>query len=342
MNNNLELDEIDNKIIELVNQGLVYSEISNIIGISKNELIKRINKIKNKRENEQRKQVEDEMDDIEKQIIKYMKKGLTQKEMAERIGVTQPAIGYRIKKIEKQYGIILKLKVNHNQKMESKNKDNEIIEMIKQGLSFQQVANNLGISKQAVSQRVKNIEQTHKVKLPRKKISGKPPKTEIDSIDIQIIEFLNQGLLQYEIAKILNLSHQTISMRVKKIEHIEQIELPKNNFKLFTEKELDELDLRIIELVNQGLTQKQISNELGMSQASISNKIRRIEEMYGTKIRKSKSKNTIDGVPRKEFAKMIVQLIHSKNATVNQVKQIAQYYGVNIDKELDAINENER
>ncbi len=123
----------------------------------------------------------------------------------------------------------------------------------------------------------------------------------IDDIDMKIIEYLEKGFNQKEIAQMIFVSQSSVSQRIKKME-LSGIKLERN-------KRLDEIDYMIIELLKDGVKQKEIARRLGITEYNVTIRIKKIKE-FGFDIDKLKCetldkkiiKSTEEGLTHKEIA----------------------------------------
>ena len=92
-------------------------------------------------------------------------------------------------------------------------------------------------------------------------------------------------------------------------------------------KESKELNEKIYALKEQGLTYRKISEHLAEDGTFLSRQA--IDQRY---------KKTL-GLKEKQLAKAILKLITTKKATLEQVKIIADYYGVDLEKTMNSLEE---
>ena len=208
----------DQQIIELVKEGLTHREIADKMGVTASAIQQRIKKIEERQGIKLPRRTNiGKIDD--EQIIELTKKGLTQQEIADRMGVTQVAIQYRIKRIEERQGIKLP------RRTDIRKIDNEqIIEWTREGLMQQEIADRMGVTKSTIKKRIKRIEESQGIKLPRQKRGAKRKN---DGKDQQIIEWTREGLTQQEIADRMGVTKSAIQQRIKRIEERQGIKLPR-------------------------------------------------------------------------------------------------------------------
>ena len=140
-------------------------------------------------------------------------------------------------------------------------------------------------------------------------------KQENDKIDNAIIQGLGEGKTISQIAIEQGISQQAVSNRIKKMKE-RGVEIPKTSKK---KQENDEIDDSIIYGLKEGKTISQIAIEQGISYPAVFNRIKKMKER-GVEIPAKK-------ITRQEFEKAINNLIKSKNATKDQIKKLAEFYG---------------
>ena len=88
-----------------------------------------------------------------------------------------------------------------------------------------------------------------------------------------------------------------------------RIEIPKNKKK----RKITDKDIIIIDNINKGMSQSEISRELNISREAVSKKV-------------------IKQFNSKELANAIIKLKEAKKATPEQIQIIADYYGIDINE----------
>jgi DNA-binding CsgD family transcriptional regulator len=89
----------------------------------------------------------------------------------------------------------------------------EAMELQRQGFTYQQIADKLGITREAVSYRLTNA---------RRRIAGlivnkaKPNKTQLTQKEAEVLALRNQGLKYQQIADELGISHKKVKSRLWK------------------------------------------------------------------------------------------------------------------------------
>ncbi|MBR0350736.1 MAG: winged helix-turn-helix transcriptional regulator [Clostridia bacterium] len=299
-------DEIDNKILELLENGLNQTQISDRIGLSNATISNRIKRMKERGMVIPKK----EENDIYNQILTLLKSGLNQTQIANEIGISICSISYRIKKM-KEKGIISKKKRVENDEI-----DNKILELLENGLKKKEIEAILNISHFTISKRIKIMKEQGKV-IPKKS-------RKIDKIDKKILELLEQGLSQIQIAEKIGRSNGNISYRIKKMKEL-GIVIPK--------KEENDIDNQILTLLKSGLNQTQVAKVLGVSHVTICVRIKKMKEKE--KVIKTKENYNNNDVQKeikeetdKDIAQKIVNLMITKKASIEQVISIAKIYQV--------------
>ena len=259
------------------------------------------------------------MDQIDMEILKGLKEGKNQVQIGRNLKLSKQAVSKRVK-IMKEKGIeIPKNEIN-----------DKILEGLQKGKTQNEIAIELKVSLGTVSKRIRDMKEKG-IEIPKSK-SGRKPKKENDEIDNKILEGLQKGKTQLEMAKKLNLSFVTISKRIKKMKE-RGIEIPKSKRGRKPKKENDEIDNKILEELQKGETQKQIGKKVNVTQQTISKRIKKmkkrgVEVPKKKKSRKSKKEN--DEINNKKLAEMIVKLILDKKGTKEQALIMGKEYGVEI------------
>ena len=180
------------------------------------------------------------------------------------------------------------------------------------------IATKIGMAYSSIRLRIKKIENLLGRKLPRN--DGRK-KVVIDEIDEQIIEYLGQGLTIREIEAILN--RVDISYRIDMIERMYGKRLQRRG--IHKKDSNYEIDNIISKGLADGKTQTAIAEELGISQQRVSQRKKKIVQRDNQKL-----------------AKMIVNLIFTKHATIEQIRLIGDYYGIDVEEVLNSLDEQER
>ena len=297
-------------------------------------------------------------DIIDYKILDLLEQGLNYKQIEVELGLSDRVISYRVRAMRER-GIEIPdiIKTGRPRRIINDEKDNKILELLEKGLTQAQIANKLHISKQAVSKKIKNMKERG-IEIPEKKKAVILQK-EIKNyeLDNKIVELLEKGLNKKEIVNILNVSYYSVSNRIKILEK-QGIKSTKNIKRGRPKKTSnDEKDNKIIELLEQGLTQTQIADILGITQVSISKRISSMKNRnidISHKINNNSKKienNEIKDIPKEKIeikemniANRIVNLMNTKNANVEQVRAMAKLYQVDeeVEKILKSLDDKER
>ena len=289
-----------------------------------------------------------ENDEKDNKILELLENGLNQTEIGNQLGVSSTAIWLRIQNMKKR-GVKIP-KITKRRKTENDEKDNKILELLGKGLSQAETGRQLGVSADVISKRIKKMRERG-IKIPE---TTKRRKTESYEKDNKILELLENGLNQTEIAGELGVSVDAISKRIKKMRERGVIIPPKIKRR---KTESYEKDNKILELLEKGLTRAEIGNQLGLSKISIKKRIKNMREQ-GIEIPKrikaktdnnKEVKNNIVAEFKEEktelkIAKEIVNLMNTKKASAEQVRVMAEIYGVDAEVEelLQSLDEQER
>lgn len=186
---------------------------------------------------------------INEEIIELFKQGKTQKEIAQNFHCSQATLSRKIKTL-KELGLIDENIINqHNSNVSIKlsNIDNQILELLKQRKTQNEIANILNCSLRKIGSTVKKLKETGIINE--------------DYINEQLIELIRQGKTCKEISEELQYSISTVSRKINS--------LKKKNILFRTDQ--------IIELFRQGKTYKQIGDLLNLSEETIQKKVKSLK-----------------------------------------------------------------
>ena len=265
-----------------------------------------------------------ELDEYDFKIIDGLKKGLTYEQIRDKVGLSKSGVCQRVKRIERITGMTFpRNKKGLKRKTEPDEIDEEIIGYLEQELTQKQIAIKVGLAQATVCSRIKTIEKIKGIKFPRKQ--GRS--VEIDETDKQIIEFLKQGLSYREIAEAQNVTISFVNYRIRKIEEFQGTKLERRRWikKNNTDVLDDYINKQIIDGLDNGLNQSEIARNIGVTRQAISER-----------------KKLIDKEINKRLAKQIVKLIYTKHATIEQIKIIGEYYGVDVEEVINSLKGQER
>ena len=344
--NENEIDEKDKKIIQLRESGLSQREIGIKMGISTSTVSKRIQKIKRLTGQEIKRPWE--QDDFEEKIIVLRKQELSIGKIAKLLNVGYNKIASRLIEIQESQGIQLP---NGHKKAGINNIDIRIKEYIEQGLKQYEIASILGITHQRVSQRKQKMERLLQIKIL--------PIKNLDETDEIILDLMNKQMTKRQIANKVNLSLKKVYSRIKKIEKIKNIKFPRHSAGRI--QKIDEIDKQIIELLEKGLSQQKVADTLEYKLGSIRRRMDKIEKLLDIRLpRKARGRKSNSNVgilfgkrassignisiqdkdeKREELLiKGIANLQKTKNASIEQLKQMGEYYNIDFKKLQDAID----
>ena len=312
------LDEIDEQIIEYLKRGFIQKEIARMIFVSESTVHNRIKKMEEsgiKLERNKR------LDEIDYMIIDFLKDGIKQNDIAKRLNITQYSVFSRIKKIQ-EFGYDI-------DKLKYKTLDRKILDSVKDGLTYDEIAKTLGVDRGVVEYRIicmskKGIETTKRGNiipiLERQKMKEDREKIEsLSDIDKRILMYLDEGLSILEITRITNAPRQLISIEIRKMKE--------NGIRLPSYDKSREVFI----LLREGLSYKEIAKILNASTKTINTIVRnKIEEE--TKL--SKKVIDLNNISREKMIESLYSLKNTKNATPEQIKILADCFGIDLENEL--------
>lgn len=145
--------------------------------------------------------------------------------------------------------------------------DEKLKQLVSEGKTRSQIADSLGVDKSSVYYRIKALGLGNTVAHS----NGKNYKSYMSSIDEDIKKLYNEGKTQKEIAKILNITRDTVAY------HLKVLKLSsRDNINYFTEEE----DYRIKQLRFGGHTVKEIADKLNRSRSSVHYRLKKLG-LYG-------------------------------------------------------------
>ena len=157
-----ENDEIDDAIIQGLREGKAQSQIAIEQGTTQPAVYYRIKKMKERGVEIPKRQKKQENDKIDNAIIQGLGEGKSIIQIVIEQGISQPTVYRRIKKMKERGVEIPKTprKRKKQKKQENDKIDNAIIQALGKGKTQSQVAREQGISRQAVSYRIKKMEES--------------------------------------------------------------------------------------------------------------------------------------------------------------------------------------
>lgn len=246
------------------------------------------------------------MDEIDNIILKRLNERKSQREIARELNKSDSFISIRIKKM-KNNGIEIP-------KLKSKKLDDKILQGLAQGKTVDEIANELEFTKEYILYRIRRMNNPDNVRTETKKRSE-----EINKI---ILEELAKGETLREVSEKTGKSITNISKRINKMKE-QGIEVIR--FKRHKKRENDEKDEEIWKRLEAGEKPINIAKDLGLSRQRVSQRLKQMEKRENQKL-----------------AKIIADLMLKKHATIEQVKTICEYYGVDIDRALSSLYEKDR
>ena len=324
-------DETDNKILEGLAEGKTQAEIAQELNVTKVCISQRVKRMKERGTEIPivLKAKGTKNDETDNKILKGLAEGKTQAEIAKELNVTSPCISQRVKRMRER-GTEIPTISNHK-KTKNDEIDNKILKGLAEGKTIIEIANELRLDQSTIYVRIRKMRKKE-IEIP---IILNRKKAKSAETDNKILEGLADGKTQTEIASELKVWQPSISLRIRKMRE-RGIEIPVvSNYKKVKSAETNN---KILEGLAEGKTQAEIAKELNVTSPCISQRVKRMRER-GTEIptisNHKKTKN-------EQLAKEIIKLIHTKHATLEQVKIMGDYYGVDVESALETLEERER
>ena len=255
------VEESYKEIIKLYNQGLRGQEIADKIGLSINTvrrymvILRKEGRLpqSTRKKVQKRKYTKKEIEEQNERIIEQYNKNISVKKIAENIGVPEGTVFNRIKNL-----ILLgRLNKRPNLQQKADQRRQRIIELYKQGVSVEEMSNNLAVSKNTISKYISELISTGEIVPKPKEISP-----EMKEKYRKILKWRKQGLNAEEMAKRLKCSKATVFNYIKALKEIGVI--PYNERERVTVEELEQENIDIIKWYQQGLIAKEIAENLGL------------------------------------------------------------------------------
>lgn len=315
-------DKKDRIIIKLLNEGKSIKQITDELGVKYSMTAARIRRMKDRGMEIPKKK----LDKIDEEILKLLDKGENQSSIAKTLNISYTNVFNRIKKMKAKGLDIENYKNKRNEKIRLNEKDKILLKRLEEGHTQADIAEEFGVSRAAVSSRLKKLERKG---ISKSKLKRKLPDERLELYD-KILESLKEGKTITSIANELGVSYSIVEYGIKWMRNNEK-EIPDYK-KIRTEKtELSELDKKILLLKLRGLSQTKIAEETGKKQSYISSRFTRMKQI-GIEIPDNRQKQVKN---KEKIIKGILDLANTKGATREQMEIIAKEYGVELPKEKE-------
>ncbi len=285
--------KIDNQIINLLKQGKTIREISEALNFTVAYMHYKINILQETGKLSQDiieqnptlaylKKKKATINDNE--IIELFKQGKTHKEISKALACTLSVVSQSIQKL-KDNGFITDDIINER-KSNLATIYSELIELFKQGKTYKQIGDELGLDKTTISQNIQELKIYGVINndIINKRNFNITYLKEEKSLNInnQIIKLLKQGKTIREISEALNFTvaymHYKINILQETGKLSEDIIEQNTTLAYPNRKKVTINDDEIIELFKQGKTQNEISNCLGCNSSTISLHIQKLKK----------------------------------------------------------------
>lgn len=354
------LGETDTQIYKLSSQGMNQTQIAKEIGCSKQEISRRVRRMK-----KMGFVFGDKKEDIRKQtekVLELIQKGYSVNEIAKMLEIGEKQVYYCITRLRNQgftLNITRKKSGRIHRKYTTDMVDIGILEMREQGLTIKRIGELLNKSQLTIFKRIKKMKE-HNIDVP-KGYSKQLEYSEREKRDAEIAEMYSNGMKAKDIAEKYGVSKQLVWKAVRergikkhyqyihndktekrivelyrdgisifeisnivKISHqtVRKI-LVENGIEIIKEKPVKkEVRNEIVKLANQGVSCGEIANKIGINPITVARVLRRTKDF--------EIKKSIVGAGKEKIAKAVFNLIESKNATKEQLEVIAEYYGIEL------------
>ena len=261
---------------------------------------------------------------IEEKIYDLRKDGMSYEQISSELGICIEIITAVIKNIFEE----------KNQEdpqddclKKSLSKDEIIYNLRKQKKGYTAIAKETGISHTTVRKKCKEIFKLRKEEEPVAETKRKVVTENCKQMYEEIYDLKKQKKSYTQIVEETGLSQYKVRKACKETFGGEGEEIPKAFYKKKQTEESKEIDQVIYNLVQEGKKQLEVKDILYKNGIVMSKQ--RISKRYKREF----------NLNQKKLANMILNLMITKKATLEQVQAIADYYGVNLEETMDSLNE---
>ena len=297
------------EIVEKWEQGTTQKELSKEYGVSDDTVKKRISKYYEKEGKEKPKRKTKRRINLPvDEIVKKWGQGVTQKDLSKEYGVSEALISKRISEYYEKEG-------KEKPKQRINLPIDEIVKKLGQGVTQKDLSKEYGVSEALINKRIFEYYEKEGKEKPKQK-----PKQRINLPVEEIVEKWEQGTTQKELSKEYGVSDNTIEKRISEYYEKEGKEKPKRKTKRRINLPVDE----IVKKWGQGITQKELSKEYGVSDGTIK-KI--ISEYYRKKENNEKKLRVL------KSSSIIVEYLR-KGLTIEQIESSALKQNIIVPQEV--------
>lgn len=241
--------ELEEKILYYLGEGNTQTKTAEILGVTVQTVARRIKDMRARGI-----EIPDyfairvqkrELTDVDEKIIEFIKKGYTQKMMAEELGIPRSTVMYKIYVMNKMG--IDKTLLKRKSVNDFSTYDQEIYRLLGEGTTYEKIQEELGISQKVLAFRIKTMRENG-IEIPDSAYIRKTKKG-LDGIDKMILELMENGDVQNQtdIAHKLNLTQPQISFRIRKMRKM-GIEIPDYRMKTIPKVTKEEVAKGILKL----------------------------------------------------------------------------------------------
>ena len=242
------------------------------------------------------------------EIVEKWEQGTTQKELSKEYGVSDDTVKKRISEYYEKEG---KEKPKRKTKRRINLPVDEIVKKWGQGVTQKDLSKEYGVSEALISKRISEYYEKEGKEKPKQRIN-----LPID----EIVKKLGQGVTQKDLSKEYGVSEALINKRIFEYYEKEGKEKPKRKTKRRINLPVDE----IVKKWGQGITQKELSKEYGVSDGTIK---KRISEYYRKKENNEKKLRVL------KSSSIIVEYLR-KGLTIEQIESSALKQNIIVPQEV--------
>ena len=275
-------------------------------------------------------------DKVDKKIIRDLKNKKDKEQIAEELGMTKGAVSFRIRRMRAR-GVEVFEEKKPRARTQNDELDNDIFSLLKDGKFQYEIAEELGLSKQAVSMRIRKMRERGE-DVPER--YDRNNNNRYDELYLLIYGKLKEKKSQQEPADELGYNIDFIKNRIKEMKQL-GIKIPKGATGKPRNPKNQDIEEKILGYLAEKKTQMEMADELGVSQCYVSKMIKSMKErgidIPEQKAGRRRAQVSAQDMDKKVLAGMIVNLMNVKGATEEQVRTMGEYYGVDVEEALNAL-----
>lgn len=154
--------EQEEQIIKLYEAGATYNEIAEELGVVPSTVYERIRAMKARGEKLTARRDQQAIEARDAEILKLALSGMMWTRIAETLGVTVKVVSHRIK-VMRMKGFYIPNKAKLEAEAKNRERDERVIQLVKEGLALSAIARETGEQKRAVSRRLQRLREEGRI-----------------------------------------------------------------------------------------------------------------------------------------------------------------------------------